>query len=112
MKDTSIQYLQGLIKTQEACSKNEELKDMTVVYTHVEGYSKEKALYEIRVFMAMGKYIKDITIDVAFATEYQHNNKRLYYKAPDNLDPEELLVRKLSAALYNGKEDAVCYMKI
>ncbi len=112
MRETSVEYLEKLIKTQEECSENEELKGMPIVYTHVEGYSKEKSLYELRVFMAMGKYIKDVTIDAAFAAGYQHNNKRLYYKAADGEDPEEAVVKRLSAALFSGRDDALCYMKI
>jgi hypothetical protein len=112
MKDTSMEYLATLIRTQEESAKNEDLKKYPVVYTHVEGYSKEKSLYELRIFMAIGKYIKDITVDAAFACGYAHNNKRLFYEAKGGEDPEEAVARALSAALYGGNEETVCYMKI
>ena len=112
MKETSIEYLEKLIKTQEESTKNENLKKHPIVYTHVEGYSKEKSLYELRIFMAIGKYIKDITVDTAFACGYAHNNKRLFYEAKGGEDPEEAVARALSSSLYSGNEDTVCYMKI
>ncbi|MDR3349603.1 MAG: hypothetical protein LBO03_08440 [Acidaminococcales bacterium] len=112
MKETSIEYLAKLIKAQEESAKNEDLKNCPIVYTHVEGYSKEKSLYELRIFMALGKYIKDITVDAAFACGYAHNNKRLFYEAKGGEDPEEAVARALGAALYGGNEEAVCYMKI
>ncbi|MDR2006726.1 MAG: hypothetical protein LBP78_05730 [Acidaminococcales bacterium] len=112
MKDTSIEYLEKLIKTQEESAKNEDLKKYPIVYTHVEGYNKEKSLYELRIFMAIGKYIKDITIDAAFACNYAHNNKRLFYEAKGGEDPEEAVSRSLSAELYGGNEETICYMKI
>ena len=112
MKSTSIEYLENLIKNQEECGVNEELKNVPIIYTHVEGYSKEKSLYELRLFMAIGKYIKDITVDAAFACGYPHNNRRMFYEAKNNEDPEEMVIKTFSAALYDGREDAVCYMKI
>ena len=111
MKTASVDSLKNIFDIQEKSSTNEELKEFPIIYTHVEGYDKEAALYEVRIFIALGKYIKDITIDAAFACGYPHNNRRLFLKVEDNSDPEELLVRKLSTVIYD-KEDTLCYMKI
>lgn len=112
MQQTSIDYLEKLIKAQKEGIATESSDDTPVVYTHVEGFDKEKSLYEIRIFMALGKYIKDVTVDVAFACEYDNNNKRLFYQTENNEDPEEMVVRKLSSVLYSGSKDAIGYMKI
>ena len=112
MQQASVDYLEKLIKVQDECVSTDSMKDVPVVYTHVEGFDKDKAIYEIRIFMGLGKYIKDVTIDVAFACEYDNNNKRLFYKAQGNEDPEEAVVRKLSSVLYDDNKDAISYMKI
>lgn len=112
MQQTSIDYLEKLIKAQEECMSAGSVKDTPVVYTHVEGFDKEKSIYEIRIFLALGKYIKDVTVDVAFACEYDNNNKRLFYEAEANEDPEEAVVEKLSSVLYSGSKDSISYMKI
>lgn len=109
MKATSIDYLEKIIKAQ---SEFGESGEAPIIYTHVEGYEKDSGLYELRVFIALGKYIKDISIDAAFACEYTHNNKRLFYQAKSNEDPEQAVAAKISEVLFDGQKDALSYMKI
>ncbi len=108
MKTASIDYLKQLLKLQNKIGSEE----LALIYTHVEGFSKNDNLYEIRVFMALGRFIKDITIDVAFACDYAHNNKRLFYKSVDDSDVEQQLTKQLSEILYDGNKDSIVNMKI
>lgn len=109
MKATSIDYLEKIIKAQGEFG---EAGEPPIIYTHVEGYDKAQGVYELRIFIALGKFIKDVTIDAAFACEYDHNNKRLFYSAKGDEDPEQAVAAKISEVLFDGQKDSLSYMKI